>query len=369
MPYLQVLDELGIRSVTDKCSLFHDYLSKYERLFAPFRDTPITLLEIGVFNGGSLRLWEDYFPRATIVGLDIRAECKQHEGGRRVVEIASQADAAAMSAIGQRYQPTIIIDDGSHQADHILNSFQALYPTLRDGGIYIVEDLDIHAGIGAMTYRGSAPYSPQRYFLQLANRVVCPAEEVEIDYKVVWATEAVEFFQKVTVVRKKQAPEPDGLENRRIVVQQANSNMMWGGLSRYLLNNGGSVEEAIECAERANAMSARNWTHLEELSRALERAGRLEEALAAAEEAESCAPHLLGLHHAVTRLTAKIEARSEFDGKFDERWYLDQNPDVARAVAEGRCTALEHYVSRGRDEGRLPLPPDDWVRTHPQTRS
>ena len=365
MPSLQVLDELGIRSVTDKCSLFHDYLSKYERLFAPFRDTPFTLLEIGVFDGGSLRLWEDYFPRAAIVGVDIRTECKQHEGGRRVVEIASQADLAAMSAIGQKYQPAIIIDDGSHQADHILISFQALYPTLRDGGIYIVEDLGIHAGTGAMTYRGSAPYSPQQYFLQLANRVVCPAEEIEIDYQVVWATEAVEFFQDVTVIRKRQAPEPAGIENRRIAVLQVNSHVMWGGFSRYLLNNGGSVEEAIECAKKAIVMSARDWTHFEELSRALEQAGRLEEALAAAEEAERCAPHLLGLRHAITRLTAKIEARNEFDGKFDERWYLAQNADVARAVAQGRCTALEHYVSRGRDEGRLPMAPDGWVSTLP----
>src|ERR1700722_18692475 len=98
MPSLQTLDELGIRRITDKSSLDHDYLDKYERLFAPFRDAPITVLEIGVFDGGSLRLWEDYFPRATIVGINIREACKQHEGGRRIVELASQADGNAMAA-------------------------------------------------------------------------------------------------------------------------------------------------------------------------------------------------------------------------------------------------------------------------------
>ena len=53
---LSALDELGIKRVTDKCSLEHDYLRKYERLFSPFRDLPITVLEIGVFDGGSLHL-------------------------------------------------------------------------------------------------------------------------------------------------------------------------------------------------------------------------------------------------------------------------------------------------------------------------
>jgi FkbH-like protein len=47
---------------------------------------------------------------------------------------------------------------------------------------------------------------------------------------------------------------------------------------------------------------------------------------------------------------------------FDEKWYLDHNKDVAAAVAEGRCTALEHYLLRGRVEGRQPLPPDSWVK-------
>lgn len=48
--------------------------------------------------------------------------------------------------------------------------------------------------------------------------------------------------------------------------------------------------------------------------------------------------------------------------EFNEEWYLDHNVDVAAAVAEGHCTALEHYLRRGRIEGRQPLPPDGWIK-------
>jgi tetratricopeptide (TPR) repeat protein len=308
---LPILDELGIRRVTDKCSLFHDYLTKYERLFAPFRDAPITFLEIGVFDGGSLRLWEDYFPRATIVGLDIRAECKQHEGGRRIVEIASQADAGAMAAVGQKYQPDIIIDDGSHQADHILITFQALYPSLREGGLYLIEDLGMHAGQDAAKHRGSAPMSPQKYFLTLANRVTCPGEDVEFDHNTAWTTESVEFFESFAAIKKRPLPDPDRIESRRRVVEQTDLHTTWGWFSKYLLLNGGSADEAIECATRAVRMSPHDWPSHLALSQALERAGRTDEAIVAVHDAARCAPDNRLFSEWMANLVTGIEARRD----------------------------------------------------------
>jgi cephalosporin hydroxylase len=279
---LGILDELGIKRITDKCSLSsHDYLRKYECLFSPFRDLPITLLEIGVFNGGSLKLWEDYFPRATIIGLDIRNECKEHEGGRRIVEIASQADEAALKIIGARYQPKIIIDDGSHMADHILISFEALYPTLQSGGLYLVEDLDMHTSVGAKMYRGAAETSPQEYFLKLANKVVCPADNVQVG-PISWTTEAVEFFYNLVVIKKKPDRERDPIGQRRTLVESMNSAATWGWFSSFILGNGGSPDEAITCADRAIAIAPDDPVHHLQLSYALEHASRLNDALSAA---------------------------------------------------------------------------------------
>ena len=305
---LGTLDELGIRYVTDKSSLVHNYMPKYERLFAPFRDAKITILEIGVFDGGSLLAWESYFPRATIVGLDIRPACKQHEGGRRVIEIASQADTEAMSAIGQKYKPQIIIDDGSHQADHILVSFQALYSSLGEGGLYIVEDLHIHAGRAADRFRGSAPFSPQHYFLQLANLIVCPREHVQFDKEVVADTEAVEFFANVAVIRKKGCREQDHIESRRALAEQLESHRAWHWLSSYCRRSGGAKEDAIEYARRAIAMAPTEVTYYLTLSSALEQNGELEQALVAVQEARRLEPRHRGVLETADRLSMKIEA-------------------------------------------------------------
>jgi cephalosporin hydroxylase len=143
------LDDIGILRGTDKSSLNHDYLRHYERILGHLRHEPITLLEIGVFRGSSLRMWEDYMTAARIVGVDIAPECIRYAGDRCEIEIGSQADHNFLDEIGQRRRPHVIIDDGSHMADHVILTFRTLFPHLRPGGIYIIEDLHFHAGPGA----------------------------------------------------------------------------------------------------------------------------------------------------------------------------------------------------------------------------
>jgi hypothetical protein len=95
-----ILDELGLLEGTDKNALTNDYLRHYERAVGTLRDEPITLLEIGVERGGSLRTWLKYFTRATIVGVDIKPECTKFATDRCVVEIGSQPNAAILSKFG-----------------------------------------------------------------------------------------------------------------------------------------------------------------------------------------------------------------------------------------------------------------------------
>src|SRR4051812_6007167 len=89
---LRPLDERGILAGTDKSSLANDYLRHYERIFAPWRERTFTLLEIGIAQGASLRLWRDYFPHADIVAIDINPKCKEYERERVRIEIGSQDD-------------------------------------------------------------------------------------------------------------------------------------------------------------------------------------------------------------------------------------------------------------------------------------
>lgn len=125
---------------------WHHYFDIYTKHFEAYRNRPIRMLEIGVFRGGSLRMWKEYFhPDSIIVGIDIDKTCKAHEiANRKVfVRIGSQADPAFLAAVTEEFGPfDIILDDGSHKTHHQNISFGALFhDALTDGGCYMVEDV------------------------------------------------------------------------------------------------------------------------------------------------------------------------------------------------------------------------------------
>ncbi|MFV0303818.1 MAG: hypothetical protein ACK5IP_23610 [Paracoccus sp. (in: a-proteobacteria)] len=141
------LTRLAILHGTDKYG-YHDYTPRYHRLLGPLRDRPLRLLEIGVGGydhatrgGESLAMWRDYFPLAWITGLDIA--CKTLALGPRVeIRQGSQVDGDCLSRlIAERGPFDVILDDGSHQNSHVVESFRLLFPTLASGGIYIIEDV------------------------------------------------------------------------------------------------------------------------------------------------------------------------------------------------------------------------------------
>jgi hypothetical protein len=118
------------------------YFDIYERHFERFRGTSPTVLEIGVMGGGSLEMWKEYFGQgANIIGLDINADCKNHEGVGIEIYIGSQDDEAILNQILLRYPHIdIVIDDGSHLSNHMIASFEFLYPKISRNGVYLVED-------------------------------------------------------------------------------------------------------------------------------------------------------------------------------------------------------------------------------------
>jgi cephalosporin hydroxylase len=95
-----------------------------------------------VFKGGSLNMWREYFgPKATIFGIDINPDCATYATAPNQVRIGSQADPAFLkSVVDEMGAPDIILDDGSHFASHQRASFRALWPLLKDGGLYVIED-------------------------------------------------------------------------------------------------------------------------------------------------------------------------------------------------------------------------------------
>jgi hypothetical protein len=119
-----------------------NYYDEYDFMFSRFRGNLINLLEIGVQKGGSIATWLEYFPKAHIVGIDIDPECKQYERDSAKIYIGSQEDADFLKMVEQREGPfDIVIDDGGHTMKQNLTTFNTLFPLLKDGGIYVVEDL------------------------------------------------------------------------------------------------------------------------------------------------------------------------------------------------------------------------------------
>ncbi|MBJ6135500.1 class I SAM-dependent methyltransferase [Ochrobactrum sp. Q0168] len=118
------------------------YFDIYEHHFDRFRDKAPTIIEIGVFGGGSLAMWKDYFGLgAKIIGIDIDPTCKEHEQPGIEIFIGSQDDPAILDLILSKHPDIdMVLDDGSHQMRHMITSFQYLYPRISPRGCYMVED-------------------------------------------------------------------------------------------------------------------------------------------------------------------------------------------------------------------------------------
>ena len=122
---------------------WHHYIPIYERYFSSFRDQTVRFLEIGVFRGGSLKMWREYFgPEAVIYGVDKDPKCVRYGGEHGEVRIGSQDDEKfLLSVVEEMGGVDIVLDDGSHQVKHLKKSFNVLFPLLSEGGVYMAEDL------------------------------------------------------------------------------------------------------------------------------------------------------------------------------------------------------------------------------------
>ena len=133
------LDELAIAFGTDKSSRVHHFTKHYEVYFELLRELPLKILEIGVQSGASLRMWKQYFPKAQIVGIDYYNVDVMEEDRIKVIR-GQQNDPKVMEEALLHGPFDIIIDDGSHQNPDIMASFEYLFPRMKPGGIYVIED-------------------------------------------------------------------------------------------------------------------------------------------------------------------------------------------------------------------------------------
>lgn len=175
------LEECANRYPTDKMkAISHDYIPTYEALLAPIRHSSRNVVEIGIGGpghldyvrlwtrraqlGNSLRMWRDYFPKATIVGIDIDPEALlPRDSEERIITVqADQSDGQQLNnaidcafAYAKRESESrsgfersndkvlldVVIDDGSHELEHQVASFVHLIDRLGPRAIYVIEDV------------------------------------------------------------------------------------------------------------------------------------------------------------------------------------------------------------------------------------
>ncbi len=140
-----ILDDLGDKFQTDK-AISHDYTKIYNFYFENIRNNPINFLEIGFLKGCSARMWDEYFTNAALYFIDIDRNAFKNSAGlssRCHFYVADQAKKKDLldfvSAVGEKFD--IIMDDGGHTMEQQQTSFSVLFPHVKEGGVYIIEDL------------------------------------------------------------------------------------------------------------------------------------------------------------------------------------------------------------------------------------
>jgi len=194
---------------TDKrCKVhkWHHYFDIYDRHFSKFKGKNPVILEIGIYKGGSLEMWNHYFDgNCSIIGIDINPECKEIEKMFPNVKIfiGNQADDAFLAYVKSNISKIdIIIDDGSHISSDVIKTFELLYPIVSVGGVYLVEDL--HTSYweefdGGLEKNGSSI----EYFKKCIDKLNAKhirQKDVNRDFSNI--TQSIHFYDSITVIEK-----------------------------------------------------------------------------------------------------------------------------------------------------------------------
>ena len=119
------------------------YFDIYHRHFSKFIGREVRILEVGVYSGGSLAMWKEYFGAECVVyGVDIEEACKVYEDDSTHIHIGDQADRDFWRRFKETTAPVdIIVDDGGHETHQQIVTLEEMFGHLRPGGVYLCEDV------------------------------------------------------------------------------------------------------------------------------------------------------------------------------------------------------------------------------------
>jgi hypothetical protein len=237
IPSIENIHRNKTGKVSDK---WESYLSVYEDIFSRWRDKKINLLEVGIQNGGSLETWATYFCNANLlVGCDIDERCsglRYEQGHIRIVvgDVNNSNTFQKILAIANDFD--IVIDDGSHKSNDILETFFRYFQFVKPGGLYVIEDTHT---LYRNEYGGGLlnEFSAYNFFKKCIDLINYQFWSNEISSDIFFRTffpiglmpqfikdgwiEGVEFRNSMIIVRKANEPTHEKLGERIISGQVA----------------------------------------------------------------------------------------------------------------------------------------------------
>lgn len=224
------LEKIFYNNKGAKIHKWKHYFEIYDRYFQKYRNKEIVILEIGVFQGGSLQMWKEYFGNnAKIYGLDINPECKKLESDGIEILIGSQQDRAFLRKLKTIIPKVdILIEDGGHTMKQQITTFEELYEHVKDDGVYLCEDL--HTSYWENFGGG---YKSRGTFIEYSKKF--------IDYINAWhskqialrvnnftkSTFAIHYYDSIIVLEKRHMKKPQDLSTGSDTLPPYNPKRSW----------------------------------------------------------------------------------------------------------------------------------------------
>ncbi|MCW2498307.1 class I SAM-dependent methyltransferase [Jatrophihabitans sp.] len=188
------------------------YLDIYSEYLSKYRGRKVTMLEIGISHGGSIQLWKKYFGKdCEIFAIDINPECIKFAEDNVKVFIGSQADTAFLTNVTKQIPDLdFVLDDGGHFMDQQDVSFEILFPKVKQGGIYIVEDT--HTSYwpefgGGLRTNGTFVEKSKALIDSLYEHHLLAGDNVRID-NITQNIQSISFYDSMVVFKKMLRPKP-----------------------------------------------------------------------------------------------------------------------------------------------------------------
>ena len=202
------LTEIGTKFNTDKAT-YHRYTDFYDRLLSHLRDDSINFLEIGILNGASLMMWNEYFSAAKIYGADINL-CTHLDSSKVTTIVANQENEEDLLKLPDNLH--VILDDGGHTMLQQQLTLKVMFKKLLPGGIYILEDLHTSLPGFYNSYESNAYNNTIKLLTDLQNKQLSKDSQYHITsddfYELLDQIESIEIIensnQSITSVIKKR---------------------------------------------------------------------------------------------------------------------------------------------------------------------